>query len=371
MLEELLMRGYHWGTRWKMMPWWPSDTRDTCQQSLIQILAIGTSERLDLALLVRNLATEHRWSYRRRLQRLAQRLSEGTNLVEALEQTPDVLTDNAVLTIRVATQNGTLPITLNRLAERNDESRNRRQTHIRQIWIYGSMIALVVSLILLFLFTSIVPILVNLADEISPKEEIVAFPWEFQLLISFGRMFINFGPWLAMAFLIGVIVTFSPVSRWLRRTLASWFPANIASPRNAELLNMLADNAEAGRPMPGALSTLARYHFEPKMRQQLLLARNEVEQGTELWTSMAEARLLTSAEAAALDRLTSSSSIAWTLRRLSLWKRGQFDRRCDKRLALVHPILIIIVASVVVLVCLGFFQFLVQLTYSVSNPISR
>ncbi len=47
--------------------------------------------------LVANFAEEHRGTYRRQLRRLALRLADGTPLVDALEQTPEVLRDDVGL----------------------------------------------------------------------------------------------------------------------------------------------------------------------------------------------------------------------------------------------------------------------------------
>ena len=45
-----------------------------------------------------------------------------------------------------------------------------------------------------------------------------------------------------------------------------------------------------------ASSTLARYHFDPAIRNKLLFVRNEVEQGADTWQSMATVGLLSTSE---------------------------------------------------------------------------
>ncbi|EMI21896.1 type IV pilus assembly protein [Rhodopirellula maiorica SM1] len=368
MIDAILNRWYKWSRRWKLVPWWPSDTRSMCQQSLIRMLAVAMSQRLDISRIVGNLAQEHRGFYRWRLLRLSKRLGEGSSLIEALEQTPDVLTQDAVLMIRVATQNGTLAQTLARMAQQHDEPRNRRQAHLRQILIYGSIIAVVMTPILLLILISLVPMLLVMVSEVADPDGDFVIPASLHLLNNVSAFVSGASLWLGIAFVLAVVLVFSPFARMVRRTVSRSFPSANAMGRNAELLRMLADSVDAGRPLPAAVSTLARYHFDPRIRQRLLLVRNEVEQGAELWDSLAEARLITSAEASAITRLNSKSASGWMLRRLAQWKREQFDRRCDKWLSLVHPVLIILVASLVVLVCIGFFEFLIQLTQFVSKP---
>ena len=76
--------------------------------------------------------------------------------------------------------------------------------------------------------------------------------------------------------------------------------------RSAEVLQRLGAVTAGGRPLPSALSTLARYHFDPAIRHKLLFARNEVEQGADLWQSLATVRLVNPAEATVMEVATRS-----------------------------------------------------------------
>ncbi len=78
---------------WRISVFWLPDLRSSVQRSLLRLLHVAHVERLALAPLVHALALEHRGGNRRRLRRLAFRLAGGMPLIEALEQTPDALSD--------------------------------------------------------------------------------------------------------------------------------------------------------------------------------------------------------------------------------------------------------------------------------------
>ena len=96
------------GPTWYLSPWWRIDSTTAKQNSLFQLLSIAHTERLDHVSLIDSFAREHRGWYRRRLMQLAKRLRTGCPMIVAIEQTPDVLSDDQVLALRFASQSGSL-----------------------------------------------------------------------------------------------------------------------------------------------------------------------------------------------------------------------------------------------------------------------
>ncbi len=129
----------------------------------------------------------------------------------------------------------------------------------------------------------------------------------------------------------------------------------------AEILQLLSQAVEAGRPLPAAISTLARYHFDKSVREKLLFARNEIEQGADVWTSLTESRLLTPQEASALANSSSSRSRVRAMRRLADWKQNTVIRRNENVVALVQPIMTLFFAAIVLLIGTAIFGVLTQM----------
>jgi type II secretory pathway component PulF len=332
------------------------------QRSLLRMLSVAHAERLDAAALIANLAEEHRGGHRRRLRQLARRLSDGTPLVDALEQTPDVLRDEDVLAIRFAHQTGTLSSTYAHLVDRFDVAPSGVYARLCQTVVYFACLLLVMILLLSFLMVFIVPMLVSVYAGFGSAQ---TPPWPFRLLVASCDYLVDYWPlWILLA-MIAAWIVWSPYSRrFFRRAVAARWIRDIAQARSAELLRLLSMAVEAGRPLPGALSTLARYHFDWSFRQKLLFARNEVEQGADVWASLVEARLLTPQESHVLAQSSSDRSRIWTMRRLADWKQEQLARRSEALAAFIEPGLTLIFAAVVLLICGAMFSFLAQIIHS-------
>lgn len=295
------------------------------------------------------LSTEHRGSYRRRLRRLAQRLATGMTLADALEQTPGALSDGQILAVRFGDQSGTLPATLASLLETDNQAGARITWRLRQLTFYSTITMSIFILILSFLMVKVVPsfqaIFADFELELSQP---------LKLLIRISITVVNYW-YLFLLVLLGLVwlVRSETSRRFFRRKVWSRIMPPIARLRSADLLDLLSDTLRTGRPLSGAFSTLARYHYDSFVRQKLLFVRNEVEQGADVWNSMATVHLLSPAEARALENSTSTESRAWTMQRLAQLKRDQVSRQIDVFLNLLQPLFVLLMAGLVLFVAVA------------------
>jgi len=335
--------------QWLSTPWWPADTLVSKQQSLLRVLSVAVPERLELAPLVMSLAKEHRGRYRRRLTRLAKRIAAGTSLPDALEQTPGALSDEQMLAIRFGFQSGTLSKVLQSLVNQRDQSMKPISHRLRQIGIYCTFIGVLFLLVLSFIVIKIIP-----SFHLIMQDFDLDITDPLKLLLGISNAVAQMGPLIVLAILFCVwLVKSEFAQRFFRRRVLSRIFRSVAQLRSANLLNLLAVSQQAGRPLPGALSTLARYHYDSMIRHKLLFVRNEVEQGAELWKSLAKTRLLSPAESCALSSSTSADSTVWTLRHLARWKRNRVALRFDVYVDILLPMVILSMASVVLLTALA------------------
>jgi type II secretory pathway component PulF len=140
----------------------------------------------------------------------------------------------------------------------------------------------------------------------------------------------------------------------------------IAQMRKAELLHLLAAGVDSGRPIAGSLSTLARYHFDSRVRQRLLFARNEIEQGVESWQGLKEADFLTQHQAVAVGTAPTNEIRAWILRRLASSMQADSRQRTSLGLALMQPVVVLAFGGIVLFVFVSFFSVLVALITSLA-----
>jgi len=313
------------------------------------MLSVAVTERLELAPLVTSLANENRGRYRRRLYRFAKRMAAGTSLPDALEQTPGTLSDEQMLAVRFGIQSGTLPEVLGCLVEQRDQSLNSISHRVRQVGFYGVLVGILFLLVLTFIMTKIIPSFQAILDDFS-----LDITEPLKLLIGVSNAVVQLGPIIPLALLFCWWLVKSELpQRFFRRRVLSRLFKPITQLRTANILRLLAIAQQAGRPLPGSLSTLARYHYDSMIRNKLLFARNEVEQGTEIWSSLAKTGLLASAESRALESSAAANSTAWTLQHLADWKRNHVARRFDIYIELLMPVVIVLMALVVLFTALA------------------
>lgn len=357
---DRLLGRYH---RWRMSPWWPSESRGCRQRSLLRLLAVAHEQRLDIAPLLRNHAGEQFGIHRMRVNRLAGRVEDGTPIIEALEQTPEVLGDDIVLAIRFGAQTGTLSRTYEELIASHNADGDLPELTLQHTAIYTIVSLAVLGLVLSFLAIFIFPTLIEIENEFGLSRMGTGAPM-FSLLVAICDHFVNAAPlYILVVLTLACLIWLSPSRRLIRRILIpKWFD-QLSQSHVAEVLRLLALAIDAGRPVPSAISTLAHYHFDSRVRHQLLHARNDVEQGADPWSSLAKVKLLTEAESTALSQSTSDTSRVWAMRRLAAWKRSGVLNQRDRTASLVQPAVTLVMAAIVLLISSAMIGFLAHMIW--------
>ena len=351
------------GPTWYLSTWWPGESLDSMQYSLLSLLAVAHEERLDPKPLIAALADEHRGRYRRRLRLLAKRLDSKTTIVPALEKTPYALSDSVVLSLRFGSQSGTLAQTYKQLIDTEKPQVDEYRTTQSNARGYSAVLAGTMALILTFFMFFIFPTIKKMFDEFELK-----LPIAFQSLAMFVELVSSSLLLVVLAFFaLGWLVWSYRSRRFFRRQVADRVLGRSSLLRSSQLLRMLSVAVEAGRPLAGSLSTLAKYHFDKNIRQRLLSARNEVEQGVPAWTSLVDAKIISPDEFQALSASSSSRDQSWTLRQLATVKQAISDQRVIVRTAFIQPIVILIFASVVLWICFSFLSVLANLITSLAG----
>ncbi len=353
--------------RWRGAPWWPGESLVSNQFALLRMLAVAHRERLPLVPLLRSLDDEFRWRYRRRVRQLDRLLTQNVSLVSAIEQVPDLLPNQMVLALRFGSQSGILNETYEQLlsTEPNPLDVQRGQSADPKIYWLMLLITMVIVMTLLTYFIS--PTIRKMCSEFD-----MTIPSTFRSLRIFWSSFESHP--ILMIGAIGLLgwCFFSRVARriWHR----SWWYQWIWGTRQeqfADLYQLMAIAVEAGRPLNGTLSTLARYHFDKGLRHQLLQARNEMEQGVDGWESLSAAKLLTPEESQALSQSPSNQVRAWALRRMSVDKYDRARQQARRVITILHPVVILLFAGMVMWVCVSYFQVLSGLIYHTAQGLKE
>lgn len=341
---------------WHMSTWWNPES-GKARYALIRLLAFAHRERLDVLPLVRHLAAEQRGAARRRLRRLERRLALDTPLIEALEQTPDLLSDEDLLALRFGNQSGTLMATFEFLLERNSAQNQAAWIRVIQAIAYGICLAVFTSLALAFLMVFIAPTFKRMFEDFGLR-----LPSALQALIVSVDNCVQYLPIVILLMVVGVVtILFAKPQQWFRRVWLSKIWAPVANLRTAHLQHLLAISSDAGRPLSASLSTLARYHFDNNIRLKLLEARNNVEQGTTPWLSLAEVQLLSSGEANSLEHAESPEFRSWLLRQLATWREEKVTQWAGYIGMLLYPAIVVTFGLLVLWIVVAFMSVVITM----------
>ena len=325
--------------------------------ALLRIIGVALEQRLPLAMTLRAFAEDCPRPVARRVQRLCQLLDEGTDLASAAEQVPELLPADSLLAIRFGAQSGILPAVLRESANRSSEARFPLRRSLRTTMTYLICLVLLITQLVALLDAKILPTLLQLLRDWGVED-----PGILPRIHEFVAAMWHALPWLGI---IAAVLLWSwwtgRLAMWARRgpwakRLHSWLPGE-----STGILRGLELVVAEGRPLPGAISTLARYHHDPAIRQRLLYARNEVDHGASVWDSLQHSGLLDLPEAVVLNAAGSSDRGNWELSRIV----DQRERRAARRLqileACLQPLTVVIIGCFVLLLALAVFHSLTQI----------
>lgn len=340
--------------------YWPWRTTWAQRRSLLRLIVTATEENLALSPLVEAWAADERGQQRQRLYRLLELLRAGTLLPDSVEEVRGVLGDEEILAIRFGVESGTLAASVRDLLDQSDPTVLIRSHRWRKSLIYLCLLAVVAFFVVAFLQIKIVPEFHNIFAEFEIDE-----PASLRWSTNFAYFFSNY--WYLFALAI-ITVWWLVFSSWPGRQIRLGILGRLFRPlrdlRMADVLQKLSLATQAGRPIAGSLSTMARYHFDPALRHQLLFIRNEMEQGADVWQSMAKLGLLSPPEVHVLETAERVGNRSWVLNQLALLKKRRTTRRLAHWSEFAMPTVTILIGAFVLFQAVGVFSSLVHIVYS-------
>ena len=332
------------------------------RQALLRLIAVAVEENLSLIPLLESWAADEHGRQRNRIRRVIYLLNQGRTLPDAMEAVPGILREEDILAIRFDAQSGTRTAAIrSNLSEQQVVDRTS-VVRTRRPLIYACVVLPISLLVIAFLHTKILPMLQKIFAEFGhePSEAM-------RLSTSLTSGFIQ-GGWLLLllAFIMLIILFSTRTGRSIRRATFGRLIRPLRKWYVGDVLQKIGLASDAGRPVAGALSTLARYHFDPQVRQELLFVRNEIEQGADIWNSMATTGMLTADDVRALRSSEPIGNLPWVLNQLAKVKKRHTARRLDRWSELVLPVVVLLLAAIVLVQVVAYFEPLTQLIHSMS-----
>lgn len=356
-----------------LAPGWLYRVRNSRQAALLSLMAIATERRLPLAPILDAFADDSKTGWRRRIRDLSDMLQSGASLPDALEAVPGLLPDRVVMSIRVGAESGAVVPALKLAAEQLSPGRPSSMASPSGILTYLSVLAIVMVAIISYMMIEIVPKLARIFEGFGTE-----LPELTQFIIAASQSAATYGV-LAVPLLIGlgylasVLVDFAEASghgpfpftgpftgpsKWLLRIMP-----RIAS---GGILRSLSIAVAAGRPLAGALSTMAGTHPVPVVRRRISRVADDVERGHDCWQSMLATGLIGRREATLLEAAERAGNLDWALRQVASGADSRVSYRFSAVAEFVRPLLLLLVAVVVGIFVVGMFLPLVKLLNDLS-----
>lgn len=356
-----LFEGFY-GAPWKNSPLFFGDDLASVQFHTLLIVEAAYRTEINLDELLAAYAKENRGGYRTTLRTFAQRVKSGMSIIDALEQTPDVLPPNAVIAIRHGVATSTLPETFEMLKE---ESSNRRQSanhDASALQIYWLVVGIMILAILIYISKKITPSLQKIMSEFGQPFSAAGDSYNYLanlMLISL--------PWIVLGIiLLSVTGLLSMIRSWIRRTLLPHLTFTQDLLSSATLLRLFAIQLRKNASLTNSLSILAKYHNRKAVRAKLLIARNENELGMDIWKCLQIAKLLTQPECKAVQQASDSTSQAWILSKLAQQRDHRANLLFDRFVVILTPALTLLWGAIVAWTALVVFLFVCKLVVSLS-----
>jgi type II secretory pathway component PulF len=326
---------------------------------VLRLIAVAAEENVPLAPLLSAWADSERGVQVHRLRRVVRLLNKGLPLPDAIEQVRGLVSDDDALAVRVGSQAGTLATTLRTHLSQNDQRFFLANVKLRQAFWYFLLILFIGVFIVTFLQVKIMPEFEKIMSEFGMQPN--AFFTASVALADFVSRYWYFFAGLLLL-LLGSFFSRKP-GRFVRTYILNPLFKPLQDIRSANMLSHLAGTIAAGRPALGAVSTLARYHYDSVARQQMLVARNDVEQGANLWTSLVRNKVLSPADAAALGTCQPLGNEAWMLSQLATLKRARAAAWSERVAGWLLPLVVLVMGSFVLLQALAVFGTLNRLIW--------
>lgn len=327
----------------------PLRSTATQQQSLIRVLAVAVETRMSLPQIVSALAEDEYGGQRIRLMHLAKALRNGVNLADAMEQVPHVASEEAVLAVRLGSQSGTLAATLEALVQSGRASERTTAHDVFNAVVYIAVLLAIVLVVNLHFYYEVLPALSSIVQDLEAGNASIMNIYRQMVPVNYWYLFV-----LIALFAVWFLRS-GRAARSLRRGVLSRVVRPWVDMRSADVLQNLSLVSKAGRPLPGAIGTLARYHYDPVVRNKLLFVRNEMELGGDIWDAFQQVALINRSEARALHSAEKVGNDGWIIQQLANSRRARVRSRLCTAAELVRPVLVGIVALMILLFALTVF----------------
>jgi protein transport protein HofC len=324
------------------------------QQAFLWALTVAAERMMPLVPVVEAFA-EERWGWRRsRARQLAELLRAGTPLPQALRQCPGLVPPEALVTIKVGHQSGTLAAALRQAADTRD-SQDTLWHQITGKIVYLCVLTLFLFSIGLFMAIKIAPAFVKIYQDFDSELPAItqwtySAMWGGATVAGWALPLINVLLWYTLLRYMGWIQFGLPGLNWLTRRLET-----------ARILDALSLVAQQQRPLVEGIATLAQSYPKYSIRRRLRRVAKDVSAGIDWGDSLVDRGLIQRADWAVLQSAQRVGNLAWAMREMADSHRRRLAYRMNALLQMAFPLVLLIYGGIVGVFVVAYFLPLIAL----------
>jgi general secretion pathway protein F len=304
-------------------------------------LSILLSSGVTLIEAISALSSEQKGEWRNILTDIKDRLFGGASLARAMQAHPKIFPDFYIGMIDAGESSGKLTDVLDKLADFLESEINIKNK-IKTAIIYPTFMACVSVVIVLFLFTFVIPKITKIFDETS-----ASLPFITIVLIWISTALKNFW-WLLLALAAGAVILFRKIKQTKKELIDSIL---LKEPTGILMgLYMLRFSMTMGFLLSGGLPILKSMQLTSKatgnvvLEDKIMTAQNLVSQGAKLSNSL-EGFPPTLLQIISTGEQT--GKLPEVLKRTADSYEAEFDRKLQRVISLLEPSLILVMGLIV------------------------
>ncbi len=357
------------------------------KRSLFSALALAVQKQMPLVPMALAFADEQEGSFALRARELAELLEHGVSLPESLRRLPGTLPPESALAASIGMESGDLAGALHATTYGSVFDRTLVQAVVAR-GLYLILVVMFLVTVLSFMQIKILPAWIKIYDDfgtVFPQGPLAANgpldgQWAEAIVddLAFGWlptapvMTAKIAVYMILATMMAtLVVSWILLYVWLqwRGTLVPRMPGLRRIIRWVDMgpvLRVLALATRLGRPLPGMIYAIAKFHPKRYVRNRMWAVMRDIDSGQAWQESLRRRRLIGATDAAILSAAERSGNLNWALGQMA----ESFERKAGYRLQaqsqLVAPLLILPLGILIALVAVSYFIPLSMLIRSLS-----
>ncbi|MBI5055924.1 MAG: type II secretion system F family protein [Nitrospirae bacterium] len=322
--------------------------------SITRRLSTLLSSGVTLIDAIGSLASEQKGAWKNLLIDIKDRLSGGASLARAMQAHPDIFPDFYTGMVTAGESSGKLTEVLMKLADYL-ENENNVKSKVQTALIYPIFMACVSVMILIFLFTFVIPKITKIFEDTS-----ASLPFITVVLIWISSVFKNFW-WLLLLLAAGVVMLY----RWVRKNKKELIDGLLLKEPTGILMGLymlrftmtMGFLLSGGLPILNAMKLTAKATGNVVLENKIMSAQEVISQGAKLSSSL-EGFPPTILQIISTGEQT--GRLPEVLMKTAESYEAEFDRKLRGAIGLLEPVLILtmglLVGFIVVAVLLPIFE---------------